>query len=179
MVEIYSVKTNDDVEVAKTLFAEFDSFLKKQLAEYQKFPWAIKYWQNLDKEVKGLPGNYAFPKGCILIANYKNKTAGCVGLLGESGKVSAMKRLYVREEFRGLGIGKSLVKTIIEHARLSSYKVMCLHTNLLLNIAINLYKSLGFEEVSHNSKEYPEEGKGLFKQNKDPAEFELLKEEDG
>lgn len=161
MLNIFPVKTNEDVEVAKTLFAEFDSFLKKQLAEYQKFPWAIKYWQNLDKEVKGLPGNYAFPKGCILIANYKNKTAGCVGLLEESSEVSIMKRLYVREEFRGLGIGKSLVKTIIKHARNVGYKSMCLHTNLLLNPAINLYKSLSFEEVSHN-REYPEEIKDLI-----------------
>ncbi len=161
MLEIYPAETEKDIEIAKMLFSEFDSFLKEQLVEYQKFPWAIKYWQNLDKEVKGLPGNYASPKGCILIANYKNKTAGCVGLLAESSEVSIMKRLYVRPEFRGLGIGKSLVKMIIKHARLSSYKVMCLHTNLLLNSALNLYKSLGFEEVSHN-REYPEEIKDLI-----------------
>jgi GNAT superfamily N-acetyltransferase len=161
MLKIYPVKTKEDIEIAKILFAEFDSFLKKQLVEYQKFPWAIKYWQNLDKEVKGLPGNYASPKGCILIANYKNKPAGCVGLLEESSEVGIMKRLYVREKFRGLGIGKSLVKTIIKHARNVGYKSMCLHTNLLLNPAINLYKSLGFEEVSHN-REYPEEIKDLI-----------------
>jgi len=161
MLRIFLAEADEDVEVAKTLFAEFDSFLKKQLVEYQKFPWAIKYWQNLDKEVKGLPGNYAFPKGCILIANYKNNTAGCVGLLAESSEVSIMKRLYVREEFRGLGIGKSLVKTIIKHARNVGYKSMCLHTNLLLNPAINLYKSLSFEEVSHN-REYPAEIKDLI-----------------
>lgn len=161
MLKIFPAKTDRDIEVVKTLFAEFDSFLKKQLVEYHKFPWAIKYWQNLDEEVKGLPGNYASPKGCILIANYKNKTAGCVGLLEENNEVGIMKRLYVRPEFRGSGIGKSLAKTIIEHSRLSSYKVICLHTNLLLNAAINLYKSLGFEEISHNRK-YPDEIKDLI-----------------
>ena len=161
MLNILPVKTDGDVEAAKALFAEFDSILKNQLVEYGKFAWAIKYWQNLGEEVKGLPGKYVQPHGCILIANYKNKLAGCVGLLRESGEVSMMKRLYVRPEFRGLGIGKSLVKTIIEHSRLSSYKVMCLHTNLLLNAAINLYRSFGFEQVSHDEK-YPEEIKDLI-----------------
>jgi GNAT superfamily N-acetyltransferase len=161
MLKIYPVKTDKDIETAKMLFAEFDSFLKKQLVEYQKFPWAIKYWQNLGEEVNGLPGKYAKPHGCILIANYKNKPSGCVGLLRESSEVSIMKRLYVREGFRGLGIGKSLVKTIIKHAHNKGYKIMRLHTNLLLNTAINLYKSLGFEEVSHN-REYPKEIKDLI-----------------
>ncbi len=161
MLKIYPAKTGEDIEISQTLFAEFDKFLKEQLVEYQKFPWAIKYWQNLDKEVNGLPGKYADSGGCILIANYKNKHAGCVGLLEESSEVGIMKRLYVREEFRGLGIGKSLVKTIIKHARNVGYQSICLHTNLLLNPAINLYKSLSFEEVSHN-REYPEEIKDLI-----------------
>lgn len=161
MLNIFPVKTDEEVEVAKTLFAEFDGFLKKLLHEYNDFPWAIEYWQNLAEEIKGLPGRFSQPHGCILIANYKNKPAGCVGLLRESSEVSIMKRLYVKERFRGLGIGKSLVKTIIEHARVCGYKIMCLHTNLLLDTAINLYKSQGFEEVSHN-KQYPDQIKDLI-----------------
>ena len=161
MLKILPVKSDGDVEAAKTLFAEFDSILKNQLVEYQEFQWAIQHWQSLGEEIKGLPDKYAEPHGCILIANYNNKLAGCVGLLRENSEVSIMKRLYVRPEFRGFGIGRSLVKTTIEHSRLSGYKVMRLHTNLLLNAAINLYKSLGFEEVSHN-EEYPEEIKDLI-----------------
>ena len=161
MVEIFSVKTSEDVEVTKTLFAEFDSFLKEQLVEDQKSPWVIKYWQKLDKEVKSLPGKYADPGGCILIANYKNKHAGCVGLLEESSEVGIMKRLYVRPEFQGFGIGKDLVRAITKHAGKKNYKIIQLHTNLLLKAAINLYKSLGFEKISHN-REYPEEIKDLI-----------------
>ena len=59
MLRIFPVETEKDIEIAKILFAEFDSFLKKQLAGYEKFPWAIKYRQNLEEEVKGLPGKYA------------------------------------------------------------------------------------------------------------------------
>ena len=161
MLEIFPVETNGNFEVAKTLFAEFDSFLRKQLVEYQKFPWAIKYWQNLDKEVNGLPGKYADPGGCILIASYKNMHAGCVGLLEESSEVGIMKRLDVRPEFRGFGIGKDLVRAITKHAGKKGYKIIQLHTNLLLKAAINLYKSLGFEKISHN-KEYPAEIKDLI-----------------
>ena len=161
MLKFFPVETDEDIEIAKTLFAEVDSFLKEQLYEYDNFPWMVKYWQSCKEEVKGLPGKYADPGSCILIANYKNKYAGCVGLLEESSEVGIMKRLYVRPEFRGFGIGKDLVRTIIEHASKKDYKIIQLHTNLLLNAAINLYKSLGFEKVSHN-REYPEEIKDLI-----------------
>ncbi len=161
MLKIYPAKTGEDIEIAQTLFAEFDSFLKEQLYEYNNFPWMVKYWQSCKEEVKGLPGKYGQPRGCILIANYKNKPAGCVGLLEESSEVSIMKRLYVREEFRGLGIGKSLVKTIIEHARNRGYKIIRIHTNTLLDIAINLYKAIGFEETAHDKK-YPDEIEDLI-----------------
>jgi len=161
MLEIFPVKTDEDIEIARELFAECDGFLQEQLSEYDSFSWMAKHWQNCKEEVSGLPGKYSEPHGCILVANYKNKPAGCVGLLAESSEISIMKRLYVRPEFRGFGIGKDLVRTITEHACKKDYESIQLHTYSLLNPAINLYKSLGFEEVSHNRK-YPEEIKDLI-----------------
>lgn len=161
MVKIFAVKTNEHIEIAKELFSEFDSFIKERLYEYDNFPWMVEYWQSCKEEISGLLGKYAESHACILIANYKNKPAGCVGLLAESSDVGIMRRLYVRPEFRGFGIGKGLIKIIIEHARNIGYKSMCLHTNLYLKPAIKLYKSLGFEEVRHNS-EYPAEIKDLI-----------------
>jgi GNAT superfamily N-acetyltransferase len=161
MLKIYPVETEKDIEIAKNLFSEFDDFLKEQLREYNNFPWAVKYWQSLEEEVKGLPGRYATPSGCILIAEYNNKHAGCVGLVEENSEVCIMKRLYVRQEFRGLGIGKSLVGAIIECAHIKDYEIMRLHTNLLLNIAISLYKKIGFKKIAHN-KRYPDQIKDLI-----------------
>lgn len=161
MLKIYPVKTNNGIEIAKVLFSESNSFAQGILSEYDDFPWAVKYWQSREEDVSELPGKYGHPRACILIAEYKDKSAGCVGLLEENLEVSIMTYLYVREEFRGLGIGKSLVKTIIKHANNAGYNRMCLHTNLLLTPAINLYKSLGFNEVSQN-RDYPAEIKDLI-----------------
>ena len=161
MLKILPVETNEDIEIAKMLFSESNSLMQRLLSEYNGFPWAIQYWQSRKEEVSSLPGKYGQPRACILIAMYKDEPAGCVGLLEESCEVGIMTYLYVRDKFRGLGIGKSLVKTIIEHACLNNYNVISLHTNLLLNLAINLYKSLGFEEASHN-RQYPEEIKDLI-----------------
>ncbi|MCK4913746.1 MAG: GNAT family N-acetyltransferase [Planctomycetes bacterium] len=161
MIEIVLAETDEDIEVAKNLFSKSNNFVKNVLQEYNDFPWAVKYWQSCKEEVSQLPGKYGQPRACILIAMYKDSPTGCVGLLEGNGEVSIMTHLYVKEGFRGLGIGKSLVKTIIEYACLNNYKVMRLHTNLLLNVAINLYKSLGFEEVSHD-RQYPEEVKDLI-----------------
>lgn len=161
MLKIYPAETEKDIEIAKVLFSESDSFVRELFHEYDDFPWAVKYWESRKEEVSRLPGKYDQPRACILIARYKDKTAGCVGLLEQSREVSIMTYLYVREEFRGLGIGKDLVRTITEHASKKGYKTLQLHTNLFLNAAINLYKSLGFYEVSHN-REYPEEIKDLI-----------------
>ena len=150
MLQIYPVETNEDIEVAKELFTEFDDFLKEQLREYESFPWMTKHWLNCKEEVDGLAGKYLKPRCCILIAEYNSQAVGCVGLLEENGEVGMMKRLYVKEEFRGLGIGKGLVKTIVEYARNKNYKVMRILTNLYLKAAINLYKSRGFEKVNHD-----------------------------
>ena len=118
------VKTDEDIKIAKILFSESNSFARGILSEYDNFPWAIQYWQSRKEEVSGLPGKYGQPRACILIARDKDKPAGCVGLLEESSEVSILTYLYVRDEFRGLGIGKSLVQAIVEHARLSNYRIM-------------------------------------------------------
>ena len=161
MLRILPVKTDEDIEIAKILFSESNSFVRGLLSKYDDFPWAIEYWQTRKEEVSELPGKYSQQRACILIARHKGKPAGCVGLLEESSEASLMTYLYVRDEFRGLGIGKDLVRAITEHAGKKNYKIIQLHTNLLLKAAINLYKSLGFEKISHN-KEYPEEIKDLI-----------------
>lgn len=160
MVEIYSVKTGEDVEVAKVLFSESNICAREMSHDFEGFSWMTGYWQGRQEEVRNLPGEYGKARGCILIARYKGEPAGCIGLLDDGSDVSEMTYVYVRDEFRGLGIGKSLVKAVIERARNAGFKTMRLHTNLLFEPAVNLYKSLGFEEVSPD-KEYPAEIKDL------------------
>ena len=60
-----------------------------------------------------------------------------------------MKRLYLKPEFRGQGLGRELADKIIWEARKIGYKRMCLDTlPPKMNKAISLYRSLGFNEIS-------------------------------
>ena len=74
-------------------------------------------FQNFDKELAELPGMYAPPKGRLLLATFDQASAGCVGLHPLEGDVCEMKRLYVRPEFRGSGLGRRLAESAIAEMR--------------------------------------------------------------
>jgi ribosomal protein S18 acetylase RimI-like enzyme len=60
-----------------------------------------------------------------------------------------MKRLFVKPEFRSLGIGKTLTLKSIEYARDMGYKAMRLDTISVMKEAISIYKKYGFEEIPY------------------------------
>src|SRR4051812_27776571 len=113
MIEIIRAETPEQIEEARILFREYEKWLGLSLC-----------FQNFDEEVADLPGKYSEPEGRLLLALVDGKTAGCIALRNTEDGVCEMKRLFVRSDFRGLGIGKSLVEKIIEEARLVGYKKM-------------------------------------------------------
>jgi GNAT superfamily N-acetyltransferase len=92
-----------------------------------------------------LPGEFAPPGGCLLLATLDGQSAGCVGYRRLSKDVCELKRLYVRPTFRGKGIGRLLVAELIQQARLSNYRMVRLETVSFMPEAHQLYQSLGFE----------------------------------
>jgi ribosomal protein S18 acetylase RimI-like enzyme len=96
-----------------------------------------------------LPGKYAEPDGKILLASSNDNVVGGVAMrpLDEKG-VCEMKRLFVREKYRGEGIGRKLTSQIIEISRRAGYAKMRLDTERRLEIAINLYRKFGFIEIN-------------------------------
>src|SRR5436305_1122759 len=70
-------------------------------------------FQNFEQELAELPGPYAPPFGCLLLATVGDEPAGCVALKRLSDGVSEMKRLYVRKPYRKTGLGRTLVEQII------------------------------------------------------------------
>ena len=105
-------------------------------------------FQNFDKELASLPGDYAPPEGRLLLADYQGQIAGCVALHKLEGDICEMKRLYLRPQFRGQGLGHGLADRIIAEARQVGYHRMRLDTvEPVMKDAVAMYRRIGFREI--------------------------------
>ena len=129
--------SESDIKEARTLLQEYAAWLGISLC-----------FQNFDRELASLPGEYAPPDGRLLLAFEDEELAGCIALRKIRATTCEMKRLFLRPEFRGRGLGRVLVERIIEEARQIGYTQMCLDTLPgRMDQAIALYKSIGFKEI--------------------------------
>jgi putative acetyltransferase len=105
-------------------------------------------FQNFDKELAGLPGDYAPPDGRLLLAEYRGQLAGCVALHRIDSGICEMKRLYLRPQLRGKGVGRVLAESVIAEARAIGYRKIRLDTvEPVMPNAVALYRRLGFVEI--------------------------------
>jgi len=106
-------------------------------------------FQNFDKELLGLPGDYAPPEGRLLLVECDAHLAGCVALHKLDPGICEMKRLYLRRQFRGKGLGRMLAERIIAEARQIGYQRMRLDTvEPVMKDAVAMYHKLGFKEIA-------------------------------
>ena len=105
-------------------------------------------FQSFDQELAALPGDYAPPDGRLLLATSNGHPAGCVALHKLAPEICEMKRLYVRPQFRGKGLGRELAETIISEARQIGYKRLRLDTvEPAMKTAVEMYRQFGFHEI--------------------------------
>src|SRR5437764_278210 len=104
-MEFYQAETVEHVEEARRLFREYEASVGVDLC-----------FQNFQQELEGLPGDYAPPAGRLLLARTGEGAAGCVALRRIDDRVCEMKRLYVRPQFRGTGLGRKLAEAVIARA---------------------------------------------------------------
>jgi putative acetyltransferase len=100
-----------------------------------------------EEELASLPGKYAPPTGCLLLAVDDDEAIGCVALRSLDEGVCEMKRMFVRTEAQGLGAGRALAAAVIDEARTLGYRRMRLDTSVGQVEAIGLYRSMGFVTV--------------------------------
>ncbi len=138
LVDAYSYK-----EEIKELFNEYTYML---VEVDEKFKEYLEI-QNYDAELENLESKYGRPYGRLYLVYWEGEVAGCIGLRQIDKTVCEMKRLYVKPEFRGKGIGNYLVKKIVADAKDVGYSKMRLDTLPFLEIAERLYRKNGFYEI--------------------------------
>ena len=104
-------------------------------------------FQNFGAEVASLPGAYAPPDGRLALALVAGEAAGCVALRRFDERRCEGKRLYVKPEFRGRGIGRALLDWVIAEARAAGYREMLGDTMPLMDRALEMYERVGFQRI--------------------------------
>lgn len=138
LLSVVKAIEEDQYKQVRELFLEYVDSLDIDLS-----------FQNINTELQNIPGEYAPPEGCILLAMYGEQIAGCVALRKINENVCEMKRLYVKPDFKGKGVGRELTLSIIEEAKVCGcgYRFMRLDTLPTMIQAISLYRSLGFYRI--------------------------------
>lgn len=129
-----------DWACTREIFLEYASTLKVDLS-----------FQDFQQELDSLPGEYATPRGAVVLAWVDGVLAGCCALrpldASDYSNAAEMKRLYVRPAFRGIGLGRQLTETILDAARAAAYSCVLLDTLDDMEAARALYEDLGFYEI--------------------------------
>ncbi|WP_253721070.1 GNAT family N-acetyltransferase [Brevibacillus brevis] len=136
LLRLIHATEDDEYEQARELFLEYVDSLGVDLS-----------FQNISIELQNIPGEYAPPDGCILLALDNEQPAGCVALRKIDEQVCEMKRLYVTPEWKGSGVGKKLALAIIDEAKIRGYSFIRLDTLPTMEQAIQLYRSLEFYPI--------------------------------
>ena len=137
MTTVRPAKLPDELRTVRALLREYEAELGIDLG-----------FQGFEQEVADLPGDYAVPRGALLLAEVDGAVAGCVALRPLEGDACEMKRLYARPAFRGRGVGRTLAAAVIAEARRIGYARMRLDTLPVMTEAHVLYERLGFADIA-------------------------------
>lgn len=137
MLTIVQAETTEQFEAARVLFREYEAWLELDLC-----------FQGFEAELRDLPGKYTQPEGRLLLAYSDGVLAGCIALRKLDGRICEMKRLFVRDQFRGQKIGVHLIERLITDASEIGYERMRLDTfPPKMGKAVSLYESHGFRPI--------------------------------
>lgn len=139
-IELVTAYDSAHLDTVREIFREYAQGLGVDLC-----------FQGFEQELAELPGEYAPPRGTLLLARVDGVVAGCCALrpldTSDYPNAAEMKRLYVREAYRGFGLGRRLAEATLDAARLADYACVLLDTLSDMEAARALYDELGFQEI--------------------------------
>jgi GNAT superfamily N-acetyltransferase len=147
----------EDHVIGQAVSADALNSVRELFQEYWTSFGFTPCFQNFDVELAALPGKYAPPHGRLLLATVNGQPAGCVALRPFDATRGEVKRLYVRPQFRGGGLGKALMNALAAEARAIGYSELIADTiPKVMATALAMYERLGFEHTAPYSNETPE-----------------------
>lgn len=137
MIQIVQAESESQIAAAKQIFREYETWLGMSLC-----------FQGFEEELAGLPGKYSPPDGRMYLAFLDDELVGCIALRKLEEGICEMKRLFLRENARGHGLGNTLIEKVIADARTIGYSKMRLDTHPpKMGKAVSIYASHGFYKI--------------------------------
>jgi putative acetyltransferase len=135
-MEVRTAESLADVAAVRELWREY----------WESFGLPMDF-QGFGEELMGLPGAYGAEGGVLLLALHDNEPAGTIAMRRLDRASGEVKRLYLRPKFRGHGLGRRLLKAVIEQAAAIQYEFLYADTLPVMTEALSLYERIGFERV--------------------------------
>jgi putative acetyltransferase len=157
MSKVYQVDITRDSQRIQELFTELSIFIFDNVSrrfgvgtETDAQNWAVGWMAELEK--------FCPPNGGLMVAEVDNKIVG-VGCLGNLGQeIGHIRHFYVQPQFRGRGLGRKILESLIEQSKVMGHKIILLDTGWFMEAAQALYHSFGFKDISpYPGSEVPEE----------------------
>jgi len=133
MFEYVVVSSNAEYEAASLLFKEYAQWLNIDLS-----------FQSFEKELVELKKMYESPKGMILLCRANGLYYACVAVRPNQDEIAEIKRMYVKPEFQGRGVGQALLDYSIDFCKKAGYGKVRLDTLNTMKPAMSLYQKNGF-----------------------------------
>lgn len=155
MLRIYQVESDQDQAHVRELFWEYLVWANAGLNEEFGINFAIE--QMLEEDMLALKKFYP-PQGRLLLAEMDDQIAGLACMHQIREDMGEVKRMYVRDAFRGQGVGRALLQEVIREARAAGYSRLRLDSARFMLAAHSLYRASGFEEIDpYPESEIPEQ----------------------
>lgn len=144
MIAVSRAETPEDLEAVRDLIRSFFRWAMSEIAQTDN----PGIFADLETELAGLPGRFGPPAGCLILARLDGAPAGCVAFYGQNATTMEVKRMFVRPESRGHGVGRLMLEALMTEARASGFRRAILSSHHSMHAAHSVYRRHGFVQVS-------------------------------